>query len=103
MGLRWEVKSLIEALGRVKNSFNSYPLDIVAQRAALAAIEDESYFRNSCKRVIKSREALCSALSTLGFDVLPSGANFILASHSAICGERTFFQAERSGHVGAVL
>ncbi|MEZ5501895.1 MAG: hypothetical protein R3E50_04275 [Halioglobus sp.] len=51
--------ALIEALGRVKNSFNSYPLDAVAQRAALAAIGDEAYFRDICARVIRSRETLC--------------------------------------------
>ena len=39
--------ALIEALGRVKNSFNSYPLDVIAQRAALASLEDEDYFRGT--------------------------------------------------------
>ena len=97
VGFAMGSKVLIEALGRVKNSFNSYPLDIVAQHAALAAIEDESYFINSCNRVIKSREALSSALSMLGFDVLPSSANFILASHSQYVAKELFSKLRDQG------
>lgn len=74
-------RALIEALGRVKNSFNSYPLDVIAQRAALASIQDEVYFKDNCQRVVCSRDSLGSALEVLGFEVLPSGANFIFATH----------------------
>ena len=90
-------KTLIEALCRVKNSFNSYPLDIVAQRAALASVLDEDYFRHSCKRVINSRETLCSALCELGFNVLPSSANFVLASHSQYAASDLFARLRDQG------
>lgn len=90
VGFAMGSKTLIEALGRVKNSFNSYPLDIVAQRAALASIDDEHYFRNSCERVINTRKTLCSSMKALGFDVLPSGANFILASHPQYSARKLF-------------
>jgi len=72
---------LIEALGRVKNSFNSYPLDAVSQQVAVASIEDEVYFRSNCQRVMESRGNLVDAMASMGFQVLPSGANFILATH----------------------
>lgn len=72
---------LIEGLGRIKNSFNSYPLDVLAQRAALASLEDEAWFREACDRVIDSREFLRAGLEQLGFAVLPSAANFLFASH----------------------
>ena len=72
---------LIEGLERVKNSFNSYPLDVLAQRAALAALQDEDYFAASCARVIASRERLVGELFGLGFEVLPSAANFVFARH----------------------
>jgi histidinol-phosphate aminotransferase len=72
---------LIEALERVKNSFNSYPLDRMAIVGAAAAFEDEAYFRETCQRVIDSREQLVAALSGLGFEVLPSAANFVFARH----------------------
>jgi histidinol-phosphate aminotransferase len=90
---------LIEALGRVKNSFNSYPLDVLAQRAALASIEDEDYFRTSCQRLINSRDTLCSAMAALGFKVLPSGANFIFASHAQYRAKDLFSRLRERGIV----
>ena len=72
---------LIEALERVKNSFNSYPLDRLAQAAGVAAIEDEAYFDETRQAVIASREALTARLAALGFDVLPSKANFVFTRH----------------------
>jgi len=73
--------ALIEALERVKNSFNSYPLDRLAIVGAVAAIEDDAYFRQCCQAVIATRETLTAELQTLGFDVLPSAANFLFARH----------------------
>lgn len=73
---------LIEGLTRVKDSFNSYPLGVIAQAGAIASIEDESYFRESCAAVIAEREAMTKALVKLGFEVLPSSANFVFARHS---------------------
>ncbi|ATE58692.1 histidinol-phosphate transaminase [Thauera sinica] len=73
--------SLIEALERVKNSFNSYPLDRLAIAGAVASVEDEDYFQESCRKVIATREVLVSRMAALGFEVLPSAANFIFARH----------------------
>jgi histidinol-phosphate aminotransferase len=72
---------LIEALERVKNSFNSYPLDRLAIAGAVASYDDREYFAQTCKAVIASREKLVTELQALGFDVLPSAANFIFARH----------------------
>ncbi|HEX5804205.1 MAG TPA: histidinol-phosphate transaminase [Azospira sp.] len=72
---------LIEALERVKNSFNSYPLDRLAIAAGVAAMEDEAHFETTRRAVMKSREALVADLAKLGFEVLPSAANFIFARH----------------------
>ena len=74
-------RELIEGLERVKNSFNSYPVDVVAQAGALAAVEDDAYFEASCQAVIQARESLTKDLQALGFEVLPSSANFVLARH----------------------
>lgn len=74
-------EDLIEALERVKNSFNSYPLDRLALAGAVASFEDQAYFEQTCNAVIHSREKLVAELETLGFDVLPSAANFIFARH----------------------
>lgn len=78
---------LIEALNRVKNSFNSYPLDRLALAGAQAAYEDEAWFRKCCDGVIRERERLTKALTELDFEVLPSKANFVLARHKTKSGE----------------
>lgn len=75
--------ALIEALERVKNSFNSFPLDRLAIAGAVASVEDDAWFRASCQRVIGTRDALAARLATLGFEVLPSAANFVFARHPA--------------------
>lgn len=72
---------LIEALERVKNSFNSYPLDRLAIAGAVAALDDNSHFDTTRKAVMASRDALSQGLSDLGFDVVPSAANFVFARH----------------------
>jgi len=70
---------LIEGLQRVKNSFNSYPIDRLACRLGVASIADEDYFRDTVERVVATRERLGEALRGLGFRVFPSSANFIFA------------------------
>ncbi len=72
---------LIEALERVKNCFNSYPLDRLAIAGAVAAIEDRSHLVSTCSKVIASRERLTDELRELNFQVLPSKANFVFARH----------------------
>lgn len=72
---------LIQALTTVKDSFNSYPLDRVAQVGAQAALEDQAHFHEITQRIVNSREWLAARLAALGFDCLPSSANFLLARH----------------------
>jgi histidinol-phosphate aminotransferase len=72
---------LIEGLNRVKDSFNSYPLDRFAQAGAIAAMQDRDYFEQTRNQVIATRAKLVAELEELDFFVLPSGANFIFARH----------------------
>ncbi len=81
VGLAIGHPDLIEALERVKNSFNSYPLDRLAIVGAAAAFEDREHFDSTRNKVIVSRELLTAELQALGFEVLPSAANFIFARH----------------------
>lgn len=73
--------ALIEGLNRVKDSFNSYPIDRLAQAGAVAALHDIAYFEQTCRAVIATRERMTAALVELGFEVLPSAANFVFARH----------------------
>jgi histidinol-phosphate aminotransferase len=72
---------LIEALERLKNSFNSYPLDRLALAGACAAIEDHEWFDRTRQAVMASRASLTARMSEFGFEVLPSSANFIFVRH----------------------
>jgi histidinol-phosphate aminotransferase len=73
--------ALIEGLERIKNSFNSYPLDRFAIAGAVAALEDRAWFEQTRGAILRSRDALVVQLQGLGFEVLPSAANFIFARH----------------------
>ena len=79
--------ALIEGLDRVKNSFNSYPLGHLQIAAAIASFKDESYFKQTCAQVISSREQLVEQMQTLGFEILPSAANFVFARHNSESAE----------------
>jgi histidinol-phosphate aminotransferase len=74
-------QTLIEALERLKDSFNSYPLDCLAIAGAVAAIGDDAWFQETRARIMASRGSLVVELSELGFEVLPSMANFVFARH----------------------
>lgn len=74
-------ESMITALNSIKNSFNSYPIDRVAQAAAKAAVEDEPYLQNVLKKIVATREESKVRLEKMGFFVLPSCTNFLFASH----------------------
>lgn len=74
--------TLVEALVRVKDSFNSYPLDRMAIAGGAAAMADREYFEETRQAVVASRDVLVRELSTLGFEVLPSAANFVFARHN---------------------
>jgi len=81
---------LIEGLERVKNSFNSYPLGRLAQAGAIAAIEDQAYLEETCAKVIQTRSKLVEQLNNLGFETLPSTANFIFTRHTKHAGEKLY-------------
>jgi histidinol-phosphate aminotransferase len=88
---------LIEALERVKNSFNSYTIDRIAQKAAEAAIDDKEYFYQILKRVINTRGYTVQALEHLGFTVIPSKSNFLFVSHKDVKAEKLFVKLRQEG------
>ena len=73
--------SLIQALTRVKDSFNSYPLGRPAQAGAIASVQDEGYFRETLSTVTATRTRMVEGLTALGFETLPSSANFVFTRH----------------------
>lgn len=81
---------MIEALKRVKNSFNSYPLDRLAIAGAVASVKDNAYFNNTCHKIITTREWFSKCLRKMGYRVIPSQANFLLFSHPTLPAEDIF-------------
>ena len=81
---------LIKGLIRMKDSFNSYPVDRLALVGAKAAIEDETYFREITKKIIQTRTWVTEELQSLGFKVLPSQTNFVFTTHETYPAERLY-------------
>ena len=81
---------LVEGLNRVKDSFNSYPLDAIAQAAATAAVADNQWLEQAAAAVCAARDQMTAGLQAMGFEVLPSQANFIFTRHKTLSGERLF-------------
>lgn len=75
-------KALIDVMEAVKNSYNSYTVDSLSIEMGAASIEDDEYFKSTCKKVIKTRERVTLELEKLGFDVLNSQTNFIFVTHN---------------------
>tara|TARA_R110002110_G_scaffold66978_1_gene183059 strand:+ start:160318 stop:161379 length:1062 start_codon:yes stop_codon:yes gene_type:complete len=97
VGVAMGSSKLIEALERIKNSFNSYPLDVIAQRAAQASLQDDEYFRETCARIAGSRKRLARNLEQLGFDVRPSVANFLFVHHPRHAARALFARLREQG------
>ncbi|MCL1918405.1 MAG: aminotransferase class I/II-fold pyridoxal phosphate-dependent enzyme [Peptococcaceae bacterium] len=78
---------LIEGLTRIKNSINSYPVGILAQKIAAAALQDTAYYAQTTARIVATRERVTQRLTRMGFRVLPSSANFVLAAHAKVAAQ----------------
>ena len=77
---------LMAAVGCVKNSFNSYPLDRLALAAGQAAMEDVDYFEWTRRQIMTTRDHTAARLREMGFTVLDSNANFIFITHPGKSG-----------------
>jgi len=69
--------SLIEGMNKVKDSYNT---SFLSQQIAIAALNDDKHFKKCIDKIVKSREYLSKALREIGFEVIPSQANFVFAA-----------------------
>ena len=69
-------EDLVEALYKVKDSYN---VDALAQAVALAALADLPWMRRNAAKVQKTRDATADELRRRGWDVPPSQTNFLFA------------------------
>ncbi|MBU1568508.1 MAG: histidinol-phosphate transaminase [Proteobacteria bacterium] len=87
VGMAFGAPELIKGLECIRDSFNSYTLDIVAQRAAKAAYEDVTYFETTRQAIIATRDRTVADLRELGMTVRPSSANFVFCTLPGVAGE----------------
>jgi histidinol-phosphate aminotransferase len=97
VGFAFGDPSLITALERIRDTVNSYTVDRLAQETAVAAILDEDWFFEITKRIIETREELRAKLKGLGFEVLPSAANFVFVRHLAIDAYELYEALKKKG------
>ncbi len=90
-------EKLISALVTVKDSFNSYPLDTLAQNAARIAIEDIDNFKLSRAKIIETREFTINELKIIGWEILPSLANFIFIRKNNVSGREIYEKLKDKG------
>jgi len=83
-------ESLIEALFKVKDSFNSYPVDALTQSIGEAALNDEGYYKAMREKIILTRERFSQKLQEMGWHVLPSKTNFVFAKKPGIDGSSVY-------------
>jgi histidinol-phosphate aminotransferase len=88
---------LIEGVIRIKNSFNSYPMNAMSQAGATAAILDDEYSRQICMKVAATRDWVIQALAERGFIVMPSTANLLFFTHPNVTGEALYEGLRRRG------
>jgi len=97
LGTAFGHAQLIEALQRVKNSFNSYPVDSLASACAIASLEDEAYFLQCREQIVASRTRLSESLATLGFEVFPSSSNFVFVRHANRAAQSLYLELKSAG------
>ncbi len=86
IGMAFGAPELIRGLESIRDSFNSYTLDVVAQRAAKAAYEDVPYFQKTRQAIMATREKTVAALRQMGMQVCPSSANFVFTTLPGVAG-----------------
>ncbi|OQY46441.1 MAG: histidinol-phosphate transaminase [Desulfobacteraceae bacterium 4572_87] len=97
LGFAMGDQALVRALFAVKDSFNSYPADLIAQKIGEIAIRDTEYYRVITEKIVKSRESLSKQLRDLCWNVLPSGANFIFTKKEGFSGETVYNTLKKEG------
>ena len=97
VGLACGHEDLIQGLNRIKNSINSYTMDRLALAGANAAFIDEVYFQETCRKINSTRKWVSAELSSLGFIVPESLANFVFISHPKCPASDIFQELKKRG------
>lgn len=97
LGMAFGSEALIADLRTAKYSINPYNVNSMTMAAGLGALEDEAYTQENCRTIIDNREYTTEQLRTLGFTVLDSMTNFVLAGNPQITGSALYTQLKERG------
>ncbi len=97
LGFAFANAELIRDLEKIKYSTNPYNVNRITQAAGIAAMRENGYYLENCKKIIKTRTYTVEKLQELGFSVLPSCANFVFAKHAFVSGEAIYSALKEKG------
>ncbi len=97
LGYCFASKEIIKDLELIKNSTNPYNVNRITQAAGVAALNEDEYYTENCRKIADTREFTVKELNRLGFTVLPSIANFVFAKHNIIGGEELYLKLKNNG------
>jgi histidinol-phosphate aminotransferase len=90
-------EEIIKDLEKIKFSTNPYSINRLTLLAGVAALESDNYYKENAKKIIEAREYTVCELEKLGFDILPSKANFVFAKADFISGEELYKTLKSKG------
>jgi len=91
VGLAIANEEIINGLFKLKDSYN---IDTLALTGAVAALLDTRSFNYNLGMLRNNKEYMEEVLAGMGFEIVPSRANFIFTKHPAVSSE-TIFQKLR--------
>lgn len=97
LGFAIASKEIIDDLNKIKFSTNPYNVNRITLKVGAAAIDSDDYFMNNCRRIAKTREITTNELINLGFEVIPSKANFIFAKSKIMSGSELYTKLKEKG------
>ena len=97
LGFGLACPALIADLETLRYSTNPYNINRLTMAAGLGQLADEEETRRNCRAIIQNRQYTITVLSEMGFDVLPSAANFVFAKHPAIGGKDLYLRLKEKG------
>ena len=97
LGFAFASEEIISDLEKIKYSTNPYNINSLTQIAGAMALMENDYYLNNCEKIIKNREYTVNELKKLGFEVLPSKANFVFAKSDKISGEKLYLKLKDKG------
>ena len=97
LGYAFGCKALIEDLEKIKYSTNPYNINRLTMLLGEKTVENEPYYQEKCQAIVSTRRWAADQLKALGFEVLPSDANFLFARAPKMSGEELYLQLKKKG------